>query len=130
MANILLTILKPFHHSRICMDLSTYLKNIPEQRMARFNAIYTLIMKLFPDAEPSMKYKMPTFTLGDHWIALANQKNYLSVYTCNAQHLAEFQYQYPKIKTGKGCINIKDNDTFELNDLGSVITSALTKSLK
>jgi uncharacterized protein YdhG (YjbR/CyaY superfamily) len=109
---------------------SSYIANLPTQRIDRFNAIYSLIVKLFPNAELSMKYKMPTFTLGEHWIALANQKHYLSIYTCNAQHLAGFQQKYPKIKTGKGCINIKDNDQFELNDLTSVITCALSVNLK
>lgn len=112
------------------MHISSYIENIPSNRIARFNDIYSLIMKLFPDAEPSMKYKMPTFTLGDNWIALANQKNYISVYTCNAQHLEEFQHKNPQIKTGKGCINIKDNDQYELEDLTSVINSALSVSLK
>lgn len=112
------------------MHISSYIENLPENRIERFNAIYYLIIKLFPDAEQSMKYKMPTFELGEHWIALANQKSYLSVYTCNHQHLADFQKKYPKIKTGKGCINIKDNDLFELDDLTSVITNALSVSLK
>ena len=112
------------------MKLTTYLQNIPEQRSSRFNAIQQLVLEMYPEVEQSMKYKMPTFSLGDHWIALANQKSYLSVYTCSAVHLAAFQKKHPKIKTGKGCINIKDNDQFDITDLSSVITSALTVNLK
>jgi uncharacterized protein YdhG (YjbR/CyaY superfamily) len=112
------------------MNLSTYLRDIPEQRIPRFNAIQSLILNMYPEVEQSMKYKMPTFSLGKHWIALANQKNYLSIYTCSADHLAAFKKMHPKIKTGKGCINIKDNDQFELDDLTSVIRSALTVNLK
>ncbi|MDO6444922.1 DUF1801 domain-containing protein [Colwellia sp. 1_MG-2023] len=111
------------------MNLTTYLKNIPEQRRARFNAIHSLILNMYPDVEQSMKYKMPTFSLGKHWIALANQKSYLSLYTCSADHLVAFQKMHPKIKTGKGCINIKDNDQFDITDLSSVITSALTENV-
>ncbi|MDG1752735.1 MAG: DUF1801 domain-containing protein [Thalassotalea sp.] len=112
------------------MSISNYIENLPKERIERFNSIHSLIVKLFPNVEQSMKYKMPTFSLEAHWIAIASQKNYLSVYTCNAEHLAEFKKKHPKIKTGKGCINIKDKDQFDLNDLTSVITSALSVSLK
>jgi uncharacterized protein YdhG (YjbR/CyaY superfamily) len=112
------------------MDVSNYIEKLPKERAERFNSIHSLIVKLFPNAEQSMQYKMPTFSLGEHWVALANQKNYLSIYTCNAQHLTAFKKKHPEIKTGKGCINIKDNDQFEIEDLTSVITSALSESLK
>lgn len=103
---------------------------IPTNRTERFNAIRQLILVNFPEAVESMKYNMPTYELGQHWLALANQKNYLSLYTCAAHHLVSFQEKYPNIKTGKGCINIKDKDQFELEDLLAVITSALTTDLK
>lgn len=112
------------------MNLSSYIENLPKNRIKRFQAISSLIVKLFPNVEQSMKYKMPTFEVNEHWIALANQKNYLSIYTCNALHLISFQKKHPEIKTGKGCINIKDNDQFEIDDLISVITSALSVNLK
>ncbi len=112
------------------MLLDEYIQNIPNERLARFNSIRALITSHYPQAIESMKYKMPTFELNGHWLALANQKNYLSVYTCAAPHLVSFQVKYPKIKTGKGCINLKDKDTFEIDDLIPVITSALTIDLK
>ena len=112
------------------MSIDNYILQIPANRIERFNAIRQLILGHFPQAIESMKYKMPTYQLGEHWLALANQKNYLSLYTCAAPHLVSFQNKYPEIKTGKGCINIRDKDQFELEDLLPVITSALTIDLK
>lgn len=112
------------------MKVADYILALPKQRVARFKAILTLIKKLSPEAVLSMKYKMPTFENNQYWLSIASQKHYLSVYACSAQHLDSFKEKYPKIKTGKGCINIKDTDSFELDDLTSVSISALTPSKK
>ena len=80
---------------------------------------------MYPKAVLSMKYKMPTFTQGDGWVAVANQKNYISLYTCSAEHLEGFKMKHPKIKTGKGCINFQDRDGIPLKDLKPVIKSAM-----
>ncbi|MCK5359991.1 MAG: DUF1801 domain-containing protein [Gammaproteobacteria bacterium] len=107
------------------MTFDNYLEKIPEDRAERFTKLVKLIMGLYPDAKPSMKYKMPTFTMGTSWVALANQKSYISLYTCSAEHLKEFKMKYPDVKTGKACVNIKDKDDFPLRDLASVISSAM-----
>jgi uncharacterized protein YdhG (YjbR/CyaY superfamily) len=107
------------------MTYDDYLEKIPEHRKERFTKLLNLVTGLYPDAKPSMKYKMPTFTMGNSWVVLANQKSYISLYTCSAEHLKEFKMKYPKVKTGKGCVNIRDKDDFPLSDLASVISSAM-----
>jgi hypothetical protein len=39
-------------------------------------------MQLYSDAGIDMGYKMPTYRIGDAWVALANQKQYISLYSC------------------------------------------------
>ncbi len=68
---------------------------------------------------------MPTYEAGEGWVAAANQKNCISLYTCSAEHLESFKRKHPKIKTGKGCINFKDSDDIPINDLIPVIKSAM-----
>lgn len=111
------------------MTLEEYIANLPEHRAVRFEAIRSLIKSLYPAATESMRYKMPTYEHHNGWIALGNQKSYISVYTCSFEHLQAFKEKYPTIKSGKGCLNIKDKDQFELADLQSVITSALDCSI-
>ena len=82
-------------------------------------------MELYPDCEETMKYKMPTFEFNGNWISVANQKKYISVYTCGEHCLKEFKKLHPKIKTGKGCINFKDSDSIPYGDLEIVIKTAL-----
>ncbi len=72
-----------------------------------------------------MKYKMPTYSVGNGWVAIANQKHYISLYTCGYHHIQAFRENHPKIRTGKGCINLRDNDVFPLEDLSEVIRHAI-----
>jgi uncharacterized protein YdhG (YjbR/CyaY superfamily) len=105
--------------------VQTYRDDLAGKRQERFDVLHRLILGLYPDAEVSMRYRMPTYTWHDGWVALGNQKDYLSVYTCGAQHLADFKARHPDIKTGKGCINLRDADALPLTDLKQVIHSAM-----
>ena len=107
------------------MDINSYLADIDPQRADRIRTIIDHIHILYPEADASMQYKMPTFRTESGWVAVANQKNYLSFYTCSAEHLVPFKQQYPDIKTGKGCINFRDKDELNLDALTPVIHSAM-----
>ena len=103
----------------------TYIDALPVSRRQRVLSIIQAIEAAYPAVQPSLKYKMPTFELGHNWIAVGNQKRYISVYTCAAVHLVEFKRRCPHIKTGTGCINFKDTDVIDYNALAAVISSAL-----
>jgi hypothetical protein len=87
--------------------------------------LHDLIIGLYPGALVDMQYKMPTYHHGEGWVALANQKHYVSLYTCGAYHLARFKEQHPDIRTGKGCINFKVSDKLPLPGLKQVIQHAM-----
>lgn len=62
------------------MRFEQYLDGVPANRKQAFLELLKLINSMYPDADASMKYRMPTFTNGDGWLAIANQKNYLTLY--------------------------------------------------
>ena len=111
------------------MDKNTekYFKAVPKARKERVEALHQLILGLFPDATVDMTYKMPTYRVGDGWVALANQKQYVSLYTCGSHHLEGFRAKHPEIKTGKGCINFKDKDELPLQDIEAVVRHAIER---
>ncbi len=106
--------------------VETYFASVPAERKAMVNQLHDLIVRLYPQADISMKYKMPTYEVGDGWVALANQKNYVSLYTCGYHHIVKFKQRHPKIKTGKGCINFKPKDALPVRDIKSVVKHAIT----
>ena len=112
------------------MDVDEYIAQIPESRRVRFLEIVQLIESLYPHAKRSMQYKMPTYQSANGWVAIANQKNYISLYTCGLKHIEAFKQKHPNIKTGKGCLNFRDRDEVPFADLPAVITSAMESGHK
>ncbi len=102
-----------------------YFAEIPDARQQHVKKLHSLVMKRFPDAKPTMKYKMPTYSHGEGWVAIANQKNYVSLYTCGAQHLAEFKEAFPEYKTGTGCINFREKQVIPEAAVTQVIEHAI-----
>jgi len=61
------------------MSIEDYLAGLPTQRRKRVGRLLELIRNIAPQAEASMKYKIPTFVLGDGWISVGSQKHYVSL---------------------------------------------------
>lgn len=106
-------------------DAKRYFAAVPEDRKPLVEQLHTLIMRLYPNAKIDMSYRMPTYKAKDGWVALANQKRYVSLYTCGAHHLAEFKEKHPGIKTGKACINFRVTDSVPLATVERVIKHAI-----
>ncbi len=106
-------------------EVKKYMDAVTVSRKAKIDSLHTLITNAFPKAIVDMRYKMPTYHHGDGWVAISNQKNYVSLYTCGYHHIEKFKVKYPKVKTGKGCINFKDNDPMPLKDIKAVVMHAI-----
>ncbi|MEX0321184.1 MAG: iron chaperone [Puniceicoccaceae bacterium] len=106
-------------------EVNEYFEAVPDSRRPGFISLHDSILEEFPDATVDMKYRMPTYSYNEGWVAIANQKNYMSLYTCGYHHIKEFKETYPKIKTGKGCINFKEKDILPLADIKKVIRHAI-----
>ena len=106
-------------------DVKKYFENIGDGRKTKIDALHQLIISLYPEAIVDLKYKMPTYRVGDGWVAMANQKSYVSLYTCGYHHIESFKKKHPDIKTGKGCINFRDKDELPLDDLREVVRHAI-----
>jgi len=107
--------------------LESYINLILNNRIDKFNTLHNLILKHYPNAVVDMKYKMPTYHVDQGWVALANQKNYISLYTCLPEALDVFKKTHPKINTGKGCINFKETNELPLEDIEQVIKLAMER---
>lgn len=106
-------------------QVKEYISRVPEERSEKFQTLHSLIISAYPDAVVDMTYKMPTYKVGEGWVALANQKNYISLYTCGYHHIETFKKNHPKIKTGKGCINFRDKDPLPVEDIEQVVRHAI-----
>jgi len=102
-----------------------YLKRVPQARRERALALHGLIVSLFPQAEASLAYRMPTYRLGTNFIAWGNMKRHLAVYTCSAERIAGFRARHPEVQGGQGCLRFRDSQRLPLADLALVVRNAL-----
>ncbi|MCA8967402.1 MAG: DUF1801 domain-containing protein [Planctomycetes bacterium] len=102
-----------------------YFDAVPADRRELVDALHALVMRLYPHAVVDLSYRMPTYRVGEGWVAIANQKRHVSLYTCSAAHLEGFRTSHPHIRTGKGCINLKPSDRVDPAALEAVVRHAI-----
>lgn len=105
--------------------VARYVAQVPEARRERALALHGLVLSLYPQAAVSMEYRMPTYRLGEHYVAWASQKRHLALYTCSDQRIAGFRARHPEVSAGKGCLRFRDSQRLPLADLAQVVKNAL-----
>lgn len=121
--------------------VTEYFAQIDEPRRSEVKALHKMIRKAVPELKPAMvagmigygsyHYKYASGREGD-WpiIALASQKNYISVYVCASQdgvHLAEsHKNELPKASIGKSCIRFKKLEDVDLAVLEKLVKKGVT----
>lgn len=119
-----------------------YLAAVPKERQELINFLHDFIQKAAPKLESHFAYNMlgyGSFPYKNYkkelitWpvIALANQKNYVSVYVCavdNGEYLAEkHKKELGKVSVGRSCIRFKKPEDVNLPVLKKVIQAAAKK---
>lgn len=116
-----------------------YLDNLPDDRRETIETLDKFIKKTAPSLKPHFAYNMlgyGSFRYKNYkgemvaWptVALANQKNYISLYVCAVQggeYVAEkHQAKLGKVSVGKSCIRFKKMADLNLDELKKVIQAA------
>lgn len=119
--------------------VNEYFDMLPPERREAVEFIHDFIQKVAPSLKPhfaynmlgygSFKYKNSKGEILD-WptVALASQKNYISLYVCavkNGEYVAEkHKDKLGKVSVGKSCIRFKKIDDLDLKELENVIKIA------
>ena len=119
--------------------VAAYLAAVPQERKKDIAFLHAFIRKTAPKLKPHFAYNMlgyGSFPYRNYkkelirWpiIALANQKNYISVYVCsveNGAYIAEkYKKELGKVSVGKSCIRFKKFEQVALPVLKKVIQAA------
>lgn len=120
-------------------NLNEYFESLPEERKKIMLFLDKLIRKTAPSLKPYFANNMPGYgnflyknykkeTI--HWpiIALASQKNYISIYICaidGKEYVAEkYKKELGKVSVGRSCIRFKNLDDINLRVLEKIILFA------
>ncbi len=120
-------------------SIDEYISMLEPDRQATIKRLHAFIQKTAPTLTPHFSYNMlgyGTFKYKNNkkedldWptIALASQKNYISLYVCaleNGEYIAEkYKSKLGKVNLGRSCIRFKSVDDLNLDELAKVIKKA------
>jgi uncharacterized protein YdhG (YjbR/CyaY superfamily) len=116
-----------------------YLQAVPADRRGAMEYLHAFIQKTVPKLKPYFSYNMLGYGAFPYknykkemieWpvIALANQKQYISLYVCavvDGQYLAEkYKKELGKVSVGKSCIRFKNVSDINIDTLKQVLKAA------
>ena len=116
-----------------------YIDKVPKERKEAILFIHKFIQKTAPKLKPHLAYNMlgyGSFPYRNYkheaitWptVALANQKNYISLYICSVdkgKYIAEMhKKELGKVSVGKSCIRFKKVEDLNLKTLKKVLKIA------
>ncbi len=122
--------------------IEEYWDGLPEERREMLVKLHNLVIKAAPELQPNFLYNMPGYGSFEYknykgeiinWptIAIASQKNYVSVYVCSLEkgkYLAEiYKERLGKVSVGKSCIRFAKLGDVKMAVLEEVIRLASKK---
>ena len=121
-------------------SVDEYIAQVPEGRHEIIVFLHDLIQKTAPKLKPHFAYNMLGYGGFEYldkrtkemkpWpiVALANQKNYVSLYVCainGQEYLAEkYKDQLGKVNVGRSCIRFKKLENLNLETVKKLIKEA------
>lgn len=113
-----------------------FLSNIPDDRRAEIEKVWQTVRDNMPKGyTEEIDAKFLSFKAGNGWyVALANQKNYISLYLVPTYIYPEMKAKLDnsgkKLKSGKSCINFKTAEELPLNVIGEIICATSAEDFK
>lgn len=104
-----------------------YLDNLPPERREAVDRVWNVVRDNMPEGySEEIGPKFLTFKADDEmYVALANQKNYVSLYLMPLYVFPEVKARLDssgkKLKCGKSCINFKAAEELPLETIGEIV---------
>jgi len=99
-----------------------YLEGLAPERLR------DLVFETVPDAQESMRYKMPTYAYaGEGLCAFASQKHYMSLYM-DVEILAEHKDELNHLNLGKSCIRFTTLEKLPLETVKQILRETVVRA--
>lgn len=99
-------------------------------RQERIQAVIQYLLDEYPQAVATMDYgpktKIPTFKIGETYVAIASVKSHLSIHFGRYGATKIVAEAHPRIKANVGCVNIPDTVEFPLDHIKKAIKYTLS----
>ena len=114
----------------ITNNIDEYIAGFPKEIQKTLKLIRAAIKKAAPDAEETISYAIPTFTLNGHYlIYFAGYKNHVSIYPAPRGN-EDFKDELSQYKGGRGTVQFPLDKPIPLNLLGRIVKFRIKENLK
>lgn len=109
------------------LTFKQYLAALPDDRSREIEKVWRAVRRSMPKGyTEQIGPKFLSFMAGEEWyVALANQKNYISLHLIPLYVFPEMKAKFDEVagnlKCGKGCINFKRAEDLPLDVIGEII---------
>jgi uncharacterized protein YdhG (YjbR/CyaY superfamily) len=109
-------------------NIDEYIADFPENIQLILEQIREIIKKAAPEAEETIKYGMPTFTLNGNLVYFAAFKNHIGFYPVPTG-IEAFKEQFSPYKTGKGSVQFPLDQPMPLDLIAQVVKFRVEQNL-
>jgi uncharacterized protein YdhG (YjbR/CyaY superfamily) len=106
-------------------EVEAYFEALVAERRVALEAVRALILDVAPDAEETMRYRMPTYEVEGALCSLASQKRYMSLYM-DTRVVERHREELKGLSVGKSCIRFRKLEDLPL----AIIRQMLEESLR
>lgn len=108
--------------------IDEYIAGFPNDVQGKLQQVRETIKKAAPDAEETIKYAMPTFTLNGNLVYFAGFKNHIGFYATPKGNEA-FQKELSAYKQGKGSIQFPLDQPMPLDLITKMVKYRVEENL-
>ncbi|GAB4022299.1 hypothetical protein EXU85_23150 [Spirosoma sp. KCTC 42546] len=110
-------------------NIDDYIAGFPENIQQMLEAIRATIKKAAPDAEETIKYAIPTFTLNGNLVSFAAWRNHIGLYPV-PRETEEFKEELSAYAGAKSTINFPLNTPLPLDLIDKIVKFRVDKTLE
>jgi len=108
-------------------NVDTYLAGLDESRRKALAVLRKLILETVPGVQESMRYRMPTYDLGDTGVcAMASQKQYISLYL-DPPHVEAHRAEFAGLNVGKSCVRFRRLEQLPLDTVRTILKETVAR---
>jgi uncharacterized protein YdhG (YjbR/CyaY superfamily) len=97
-------------------DVQAYIDGIDPAHRPLFDRLAALARAVAPDADLVISYGIPTFKVGKQRLHLGTWKHGISIYGWSDADAADLLARHPKLRTGKGTIQLRSDAADAVTD--------------
>jgi uncharacterized protein YdhG (YjbR/CyaY superfamily) len=110
-------------------NIDEYIVGFPEDVQEILEKIRLTIRNAAPDAEETIKYQMPTFTLKGNLVHFAAYKNHIGLYPAPSG-IEKFKDELSAYKGAKGSVRFPLNQPIPYNLIGEIVKFRVQENLE